>query len=85
MSHSEDFKPYLRHKEIVRKVAKEHGVPYLKALFIINAYITKIKLHIKGGNDVTIVGFGTFKKTQKAKFMDKRIRKARKIKLHLHK
>lgn len=47
-------------QELVSKVAAEADLPKTKAEAAVNAVIDAIKNSLKGGDDVRLVGFGTF-------------------------
>lgn len=55
-------------KELVKKVAEELNIPQKEAQQVIEKTIDVIVKEVKNGNEVTILGFGTFKeKINKAK------------------
>lgn len=53
-------------QELVDSVAKKTGLPKTKAQDAVQAIIETIKMSLKKGDEVRLVGFGTFSVAQRA-------------------
>jgi DNA-binding protein HU-beta len=51
--------------ELIEAVAKATRVTKVDAEFVLNATIDTIKKSVKRGEDVTLIGFGTFTRTKR--------------------
>jgi DNA-binding protein HU-beta len=71
----------MKKSEFIAAVAKEAGVPRTEADKVINASLNVITKSLKGGDKVTLTGFGTFEVRQRAARTGMNIRTRQKIKI----
>lgn len=67
--------------ELVAKVAKDAEISKKSASAAVDSVIDGIKEAVKNGNPVTLIGFGTFKLTQRAAREGRNPRTGKKIKI----
>jgi len=71
--------------ELAQIVAKEAGLTQTQAVHFIDGFTTSIRQALKKGNDVTLVGFGTFKVAKRAARMGVNPKTGEKMKISARK
>lgn len=67
--------------ELIEAIAKAANVTKVDAEGVLNATIDTIKKSVKKGDDVTLIGFGTFTKTKRKARMGRNPQTGKEIKI----
>ena len=67
--------------QLIEAVAKNAKTKKVDAEMILNAALDTIKKNVKKGNDVTLIGFGTFTKTKRKARMGRNPQTGNEIKI----